>query len=161
MVPRQSRRILLRREDPHSQLFPLMASSCSAGLWFYGCPHVRLWRGAAAWQLRSWLWVIRWRAVRGYLLLGFISSCRTLCSADQNRQRLQKTWASSSSTWTSVCNQPFPHSRRRRPDGGMHLCQHDACLLSLLLELLRPNHRRFQSFSVSEPVSKSKAEKST
>lgn len=57
MVPRQSRRILLRREDPHSQLFTLMASSCSAGLWFHGCPHVRLWRGAAAWQRCSWFGV--------------------------------------------------------------------------------------------------------
>lgn len=57
MVPRQSRRILLRREDPHSQLFTLMASSCSTGLWFHGCPHVGPWRGAAAWQCCSWLGV--------------------------------------------------------------------------------------------------------
>lgn len=121
--------------------FTLMASSCSAGLRFYGCPHVRMWRGAAAWQRRSRLRVssrpdpLEGRS--GLPATGLQNRVRHWSKPTANEKNICLKlsfvfilWDASARPWSSL------HSPRRRPDGGMNFIRYDDCLLSLLLELL-------------------------
>lgn len=138
-----------------------MASSCSAGLRFYGCPHVRMWRGAAAWQRRSRLWV----SSRPHPLEG-----RSRLPAPRLQKHVQH-WSKPTANEKNIgLNLSFVSilsdisgssllSPRQRPDAGMYFSPYEDCLLSLLWELLPSQSQtltelfsfrtRFQDFTLT------------